>query len=84
MSIDTSIEASMTESIMGIFEASIGVSVSTGYNWGTAGSEVRHYHLTKFKFYTYIMAIRVVELGVTKSERFLPKHQHTQKEMIDF
>ena len=63
MSIDTSIEASMTESIMGIFEASIGVSVSTGYNWGTAGSEVRHYHLTKFKFYTYIITIRVVEFS---------------------
>ena len=46
MSIDTSIEESMKESMFGIFEANIGFSVTTGYEWGNAGSEVRHIHVT--------------------------------------
>ena len=40
MSIDASISASMKASLFGIFEAEIGVSFATGFNWGTAGSEV--------------------------------------------
>merc|ERR1712008_503131 len=40
MSIDESIEVSMKASIYDIFEVSIGTSITTGYNWGTAGSEV--------------------------------------------
>ena len=33
-----------------------------------------------------IMAIRVVEFssGVVKLERFLPKHQHTQRKLLNF
>ena len=41
MSIDVSIETSMKGSIKGIFEAELSISETTGYNWGTAGSEVR-------------------------------------------
>ena len=40
MSIDTSIEYSMKASIFEIFEESIGMSVSTGYDWSQAGSQV--------------------------------------------
>ena len=40
MSIDTSIETSMKASLYGIFEASIGISVSTGYDWSLAESQV--------------------------------------------
>lgn len=40
MSIDASIEVSMKATIYEIFEMSIGTSITTGYNWGTAGSEV--------------------------------------------
>jgi len=40
MSIDVSIEASMKATIYGIFETGISTSVTTGYNWGKAGSEV--------------------------------------------
>ena len=35
----------------------------------------------------YIMVIRVVEFsrgGYTKSERFLPKNQHTQRKLLNF
>jgi len=40
MSIDASIEVSMKATIYEIFEVNIGTSITTGYNWGTAGSEV--------------------------------------------
>merc|ERR1719464_1138447 len=40
MSIDASIEVSMKATIYEIFEMSIGTSITTGYNWGRAGSEV--------------------------------------------
>lgn len=40
MSIDESISVSMKESLYGIFEEEIGISISTSFNWGTAGSEV--------------------------------------------
>ena len=33
MSIDTSIEASLSTSFFEFFDASLGVSVSTGYDW---------------------------------------------------
>ncbi len=33
MSIDTTIEASMKASFFGLFEASLGVSTTTGYDW---------------------------------------------------
>ncbi len=39
MSIDTTIKYSMSEKFFGMFEATIGVSVSTGYNWGETTSE---------------------------------------------
>merc|ERR1740129_2572551 len=40
MSIDASMEVSMKATIYEIFEMSIGTSITTGYNWGRAGSEV--------------------------------------------
>lgn len=39
MSIDTTIETSMSTSFFGLFESSIGISVSTGYNWGSVTTE---------------------------------------------
>ena len=44
MSIDVSVEASMKASFFDIFSAGVGISTKTGFNWGTAGSEVRHIH----------------------------------------
>ena len=38
----------MKASIYDIFEMTIGASITTGYNWGTAGSEVRHIQFSSY------------------------------------
>ena len=40
MKIDTSIEAEFKTSLFDIFEAKLGVSVTTGFDWSHAGSKV--------------------------------------------
>ena len=46
MSIDESIKASMKMSIFSIFQTSLGMSVSTGYDWTKAGSQVFNEQVT--------------------------------------
>jgi len=41
MSIDETVSAEMQAAFWGIFQGSLGVSVSTGYNWGEVTSEAR-------------------------------------------
>lgn len=53
MSVGTSVEASYKESFFGVFEASMGVSMSTGYNWGSVDSTTK----SDAKSYTIHMAV---------------------------
>jgi len=49
MSVSSRVEASISANFFGVFEASIGVSVETGYNWGSVSgfekSEVKEYDI---------------------------------------
>ena len=43
----------MKATIYEIFEMSIGTSITTGYNWGRAGSEVRHIQFSSYMTPSY-------------------------------
>jgi hypothetical protein len=46
MSIDETISESMSESFFGLFSDTIGVSVTTGYNWGSVTAGVKSDEVT--------------------------------------
>jgi len=46
MSIDETISESMTDSFFGLFSDSLGVSVTTGYNWGSVSETVQSEEVT--------------------------------------
>jgi len=65
MSIDETISEEMSEGFFGIFEAKIGVSVTTGYNWNEVSTEAQS-ETREFWVQTDVSAGKSIQIQQTK------------------